>query len=265
MAVLTAAMVVLTAIVLLNLAVTVAVIRRLRELPASGAASGGGSASGGGAAGPLPDPGGPARGERIPDFAATTVEGVSVDRAALTGRTVIGFFSTSCSSCALEAPAFADAVVELAAEGIGALAVVQRKRGDDAAGLAQVLAPTGAVVVEGAPGPLLRAFRVNTTPFYVLAGADGIAEGKGEDLAAAVASTHDHPYRVRLPHRHEHGTHEHAGHVHGADGDAAQAGHAQAGHGQAGQDVHVHAGHGHGTHGDGDSHAHGPATTPGHG
>ncbi|MFI0944307.1 TlpA family protein disulfide reductase [Streptomyces sp. NPDC021020] len=215
MAVLSAAVVVLAVIVLLNLAVTAAVIRRLRRQPAATAAGG---------AVTLPDPGGPARGEPIPDFAAATVDGREVTRAGLAGRTVIGFFSTSCSSCAREAPVFADAAATLAADGVGALAVVQRKRGDDATELAQVLAPTGAVVLEGAPGPLLRAFRVNVTPFYVLSGATGATEGSGEDLAAALASTHDHPHQLRHPLAHGH-DHDHGhGHGHATDGAPARAG-----------------------------------------
>jgi thiol-disulfide isomerase/thioredoxin len=174
MFVLSVAVVVLAAIVVLNLAVTVAVIRRLREQrnPPPDAAGDDAAMAGG-----------PDIGAHVPDFTATTDQGTPMSRADLPDRTVIGFFSTSCSACTEDAPRFTAAAQALAENGVAALSVVQRKRGDDAEELVSALAPGGPVVVEPAPGPVLRGWRVSTTPAYFLVGPGGAVEGKSVVLA----------------------------------------------------------------------------------
>lgn len=96
MMILTAAVAVLGVLCMLNLAVTTAVIRRLRQQPA--------------AAGPQTPPGpGLAPGDTVPDFAIRPVHGPPVDGASLRGRhTVVAFFATACSICGDHAPRLAE-------------------------------------------------------------------------------------------------------------------------------------------------------------
>ncbi|WP_157759497.1 redoxin domain-containing protein [Cellulosimicrobium cellulans] len=174
MPVLTAAVVVLTVLVLLNLALTGAVIRRLR-------ADAGPSADG--SPRPLVDL---AVGASVPAFDATGTEGETLTTADLDGgRTLLAFSSTTCAACVEHAPALAAAADGLAAAGV---AVVPVLLGDaDPQGLAPVLGAAGPLVREPHGGPVSAAFGVRGTPSYVLVGPDARVLAAGGVLADVVA------------------------------------------------------------------------------
>ncbi|MFB4314951.1 hypothetical protein [Actinomadura sp. 21ATH] len=145
----------------LNLVLTLGVIRRLREREAGPARH----------AGPQP---GLEPGERIGDFTATTTEGEEVSRAGLIG--LVGFFSAGCEPCHELAPRFARL-----ATGLPRLAVVT---GDDPE-LVAVLSPAVRVVVEEHDGTVSGAFRNTWTPALFLVDGEQrvVAAGGGlEDL-----------------------------------------------------------------------------------
>lgn len=170
MAVLAAAVVVLAAMVLVNLAVTLAVIKRLRDAPA--------------AAPPAERrPAGLGVGAAVPAFAATTTDGSDSGSAALAGRrTLVGFFSTSCAGCVETAPLFAADAAALAPEGTAVLGVVEKWPDDEAEPMASVLGQAGPVVVEAFGGPAMAAFEVRVTPSFFLVGESGRIEAKGLTL-----------------------------------------------------------------------------------
>ncbi|HXV94364.1 MAG TPA: hypothetical protein VD813_13750, partial [Pseudonocardia sp.] len=86
---------VLWLVVLLNLLLTVALVRRVSALSER-------------PAGPVMSPGGLPAGTPAPDFRATTPEGAERDGAEFTqGRALLGFFSPTCDACYEHAPHFA--------------------------------------------------------------------------------------------------------------------------------------------------------------
>lgn len=155
---LTAAVVLVGVLCLLDLALTIGVIRRLREYAAQLEAS----------AVSLRDPIA-APGTTVDDFAAVTTDGEPVTRELLTGRTVVGFFSPTCAPCVETVPAFAAYAGDVGRDHV--LAVVIGEPG--AAGHhVERLAPAARVVVEPFDGPIARAFRVTGYPALAIIDAD---------------------------------------------------------------------------------------------
>ncbi|MGI5418326.1 TlpA disulfide reductase family protein [Actinomadura luteofluorescens] len=145
----------------LNLVLTLALVRRLRE---QGAAHRG-------HAGP-PMALGP--GSQIGDFTATTTEGEPVSPADLPA--LVAFFSANCAPCHELAPRFAELTT-----GLPRLAVVT---GDDPE-LVAVLSPAVRVVVEDHDGAVSSAFQNTWTPaLYIVDGGHRVvaAGGRLEDL-----------------------------------------------------------------------------------
>jgi hypothetical protein len=172
--VLTAAVVVLAAITVLNLAVTLAVVRRLREMPAAAPANPGAV-------------GGPAPGEVAPEFSAVTVDGTGIEGPALRRRTtLVGFFNTSCESCGEAAPDFAAAAADLNRAGMAALAIVEIVDGDDPTEFTARLGPDATVVVEPGPGDVLKRYLPKGTPAFYLVNAEGVVISRAFSVGACM-------------------------------------------------------------------------------
>ncbi|MHA6628950.1 TlpA family protein disulfide reductase [Pseudonocardia sichuanensis] len=159
------ALVVLGLLVVANLLLTGAVVRRLaaheRKFATLGSA--------------YPAPGGLAAGSKVPAFAAETTDGRTVDAGFLGDKPgVIGFFSTTCPGCLEQAPEFADAV----ASGTPGFAVVS---GEGGAELLSMLESVPVVREPDSGGPIGAGFEVDTFPsFFVV---------EGDMVVSAVLST----------------------------------------------------------------------------
>lgn len=177
---LTAAVVLVGAIAVVDLVLTVGVVRRLREHTAELTALRGPAAGA-----DLP------AGSPVGDFTATSVTGRPVTRGTLTGSALVGFFSQGCPACAEQLPDF---VAHAAGGAVPALAVVA----GDPAGVTetvQALRPVATVVVEPADGPVQRAFAVAGFPTFVLVEDGVVADADwmpppaaGRDAATAAAA-----------------------------------------------------------------------------
>ena len=150
-----------------HLAVTTALVRRIRVLQ-TGAALG-------------PDAGGPAVGQRGPKPAS--LAGVPKETDIL-----VGFFSSGCPPCRTEAPQFAELVPELGKAGVHPVAVLGGAAGAERDSLAATLAPAGAPLLDDAARQAFRAFDVNATPAFFLLRGDGMVAGKGVSVAEALLS-----------------------------------------------------------------------------
>jgi hypothetical protein len=181
MAVFWAALILVGAICLLDLILTLGVIRRLREHTTHletllRAGAGAPAASG------LPAVGG-----TVGEFAARTLDGEDLSRRSLSGETLVAFFSPGCKPCLEKLPGFLDH----AARRIGGrrlvLAIVA---GGDAAGaeMAETLSPVARVVVEdGYDGPVARAFGVREYPAFCLVDSEGtIVAAEGDVVRLAL-------------------------------------------------------------------------------
>jgi hypothetical protein len=171
--VLLAAVLLLTALSLLNLVLLLGVVRRLREHESRLAA-----AELAGMAGE-----GPAEliapvGSRVAEFSARTVDGRSLDKEALATPALVGFFSPGCDSCHERLPDFRRAAADNAGR---ALAVVVRD-GADVDPLVGELERVASVVVEDPDGPLTSAFGVRGFPVFALVGTGGTIEARGYQL-----------------------------------------------------------------------------------
>jgi hypothetical protein len=144
---------VLAVIVVGNVLLTMAVLRRLaaheRKLaaitPMLGAA------------------GGLAPGEAVPAFLSETAAGERIDESHLgSGTATVGFFSAHCETCLSHAPEFAELVQR---EGVPAFAVVAGE-GGTAEPLLAALGPLPVVHELALDGVLTRSFRVDAFPTY---------------------------------------------------------------------------------------------------
>ncbi|GLW11747.1 hypothetical protein Misp01_68750 [Microtetraspora sp. NBRC 13810] len=158
-----------------NLLLTLAVIRRLREQPAR-------LSSDHPARPPLV-----AAGTPLPELTATATDGTTVSRDFFTGPTLVGVFSTSCTACLERLPEFTTRARSL---GPGrALAVVVDDQGD-AGAFTAALTPVAPLVVEPPDGPLGKAFQVSFFPtFYLVDGAVINAAALTPDDLPLAAST----------------------------------------------------------------------------
>jgi len=178
---LVSAVVVVGALGLLNLLVTLGVIRRLRELEPLAHAAGDEQTQPG--HGPIPAPGYP-----VGQFTTRTTAGELVSREdLLDARTLVAFFSVGCPPCVQALPRF---VAHAAAAGSphGVLAVV-RGGGADAAGFVEPLEQVARVVVEDGRGrgPVSAAFGVTGSPAYCLVDGSGTLQASGFKLDEVLA------------------------------------------------------------------------------
>jgi thiol-disulfide isomerase/thioredoxin len=159
---------------LLNLLLTVGVIRRLRKQAASVASL-------------PPMEEGLAVGEKIPEFAATTTDGEPISDELIKGPALIGFFSPSCQPCRELMPRFIDRARRSPA---AVLAVVVTDSDSDKQAVADVerLAEVARVVVEAPHAAIQSAFQVTGYPTIFEIGADGRVTDNNPVLAATVSA-----------------------------------------------------------------------------
>jgi peroxiredoxin len=123
-------------------------------------------------------------GSRAPDFSEVTTRGESRSLADLAGsRSVVGFFSPDCPPCRTQLPEFAEFAMTLPGGPVQALAVVVGGA-EAAAEFAARLDGAGAVVVAPRQGPLTAAFSVRGFPAFYLIGPDGRIEARGMSVQA---------------------------------------------------------------------------------
>jgi thiol-disulfide isomerase/thioredoxin len=167
---LTVGLALLTVVSLFHLLVTFGLIRRLRSAPTPPPT-------------PTEPPGPvmPAAGERPGDFAATTLDGEGISAAALSGITLVGFFTATCPACRDRIPEFEEYATAVLADRDRVLAVVVGE-GTDADALAQSLNSYARVVHEPEPGELFKAFGIRGFPSVGLL-ENGVMVVSGFDFA----------------------------------------------------------------------------------
>jgi thiol-disulfide isomerase/thioredoxin len=160
----------------LNLVLLLAVVRRLDQL--SRDLTGDRTAV---EEDPLPTPG-----TAVGGFATVTLDGEPLSRADLSGRTLVGFFSTGCAVCEVLAPRFRSFAAAFPGGRERVLAIVAGVRGE-AAEPAGLLREAARVVAEPFGGPVAAAFGVTAFPIFFLV----------EDGVVAVVAMK--PEGLRLP------------------------------------------------------------------
>ena len=166
MPLLTAAVIVLTALVAVDLVLSGAIIRRLRETEARLAEMTGGSAPG------------PELGSPLPELPADS----ELRQSDLLGAsTIIGFFATGCRYCAPQAEALLGKSEILEHDGVRVISVLALA--DDAEDeLTPTLDKAGRLVTQVWPGTLKETFGVSATPTFLRYDAAGILAAYGNTL-----------------------------------------------------------------------------------
>lgn len=111
---------------------------------------------------------GPAVGSIVDDFAASTVDGTAISRDGLPDDIVLAFLSPDCRGCQDQLPE----VASWAGRTNRLLAVVNGRTADPSE-LVATLAPVAQVVVEDGAAPISEAFKVSSYPTFRLVGAGG--------------------------------------------------------------------------------------------
>lgn len=169
-----AAVAVVGALCLLDLLLTFAVIRRLREHTAMLA-----DARAQGPAGPAVI--GLSPGEAPGAFSAVTLDGQQVDEG--TALRVVAFLSTACSICPERVPPLMDYLAANNVDRASALAVVVGQDGKPAPYQA-ALAEFAQICVEQEDGEVATAFKVAGYPAFCLRAEDGTVLASGYDPAS---------------------------------------------------------------------------------
>jgi hypothetical protein len=163
-------------ICVLNLVLTLGVIRRLRHHSELLAPSGSAPEHPSGPDIPVLEVG-----RRPAPFEVTTYDGATLTLDDLAGEALLGFFSPSCPSCRERVPEFLARHLERPADSGPAVAVItghDQDSDDMAASLAEHV-----IVVRQAPGgQLLNAFGVAGYPMVLLLGRDGTVAASGFDF-----------------------------------------------------------------------------------
>ncbi|GII62209.1 hypothetical protein Skr01_22940 [Sphaerisporangium krabiense] len=146
---------------LLDLILTLGVIKRLREHTELLATRPSGGA-----------PMYPAVGEEVGEFSTATVEGRRLSRADLDDETLVGFFSPECQPCKEKLPGFVEFARSLSGGRERVLAVIV-SAGDDPGPFLAALSPVARVVVEEPGGALSGAFMVGAYPALLRVTKDG--------------------------------------------------------------------------------------------
>jgi hypothetical protein len=165
MAYLAAAVAALAALGLVNLTLTLGVVRRLRDM--------------------APDPGSAglprpvlAPGEVPGRIAATALDGESV-----TGAPLVGFFAPNCAPCHDRLPQFVEYARQLPGGADDALAVIVGDP-DEGADLIAAVHTVARVVVEPTRGPVASAYGVSGYPALCLVDGSGTVVASGTDLSS---------------------------------------------------------------------------------
>jgi thiol-disulfide isomerase/thioredoxin len=179
MAYLTAAVVLVVLLCLLDLLLTLGVIRRLREHANQLAQLPPGLSAG------FPEELGVPVGETVAGFAATTTSGELVSRELLASRTFVGFFAPGCGPCEEQLPGFVEYARAMPGGREQTLAVVIAGEGNakDTEYLEQ-LAPVVRVVAEAPGGPVQSAFAVHGYPALYLVDDGGVVVAGGMSMHA---------------------------------------------------------------------------------
>ncbi|MFI6780636.1 TlpA family protein disulfide reductase [Micromonospora sp. NPDC050276] len=170
---LSTAVAILAALVLVDLALSAAVIRRLRETEAKIVEMTSPPASGLSVGAPLPE------------FVSPDGQVSSAD---LTGSpALIGFFSAGCRHCPAQAEKLADRAEEFGGAGVRVISFLTVGEGmtDE---LGPTLRKAGLLVMDDSPSAVMAAFQVQGTPSFVLFGADGRLAARGHDLSEVLGS-----------------------------------------------------------------------------
>jgi thiol-disulfide isomerase/thioredoxin len=117
-------------------------------------------------------------GEAVGAFAATTVDGHVVSEHDISPGTLVGFLSPGCAGCAVQLPEFLEVARAHPAGPAGILAVVV----GDQAGSAEyvdVLAPLARVVVVPLGHDVEKAFAVQSFPAFAVVGRGGVVQVSG--------------------------------------------------------------------------------------
>ncbi|GIF36985.1 hypothetical protein Axi01nite_12960 [Actinoplanes xinjiangensis] len=145
----------LGALTLLNLLLTFGIIRRLRTRPANPIVT---------------TPGFLSPGTLIGDFTGHDLDGRPVSRSALSGRTLVGFFSPGCDACRDMLPDF---VAAAAAFGRDRTLAIVMSGVASASDYLPALTPVARVVPDDPDGPLISAFAITAFPSFFVVAADG--------------------------------------------------------------------------------------------
>lgn len=158
MPVLIAAVVLVGAIAVLNLLLTMAVIRRLRRYEAAQGA-------------PLPDSG-PKVGATIPEFSGETLSGETVATTDVSSaEAVFAFLSTTCSACPTSLPYLVEYAQARELKAAQVVAVIGGEQAD-AGEFLDALAGKATVIMEAAMGPITQSFDVSAFPTFVMTNAE---------------------------------------------------------------------------------------------
>src|SRR5882757_10433437 len=162
---------------LLDLVLTVGVIRRLREhaghlerLVSAGQS------------GPMPLL---APGTTVSDFDGVTVDGEAISFESFGDKALVGFFSPGCAPCELLVPEFAARAMRFGGRD-HVLAVLNTAPGRDMSKYLRQLEAVARVVVEGSTGSISGAFRANSFPSVYLL---DVADGAGTVVASGTSLT----------------------------------------------------------------------------
>lgn len=120
-------------------------------------------------------------GEVVGEFAATTTNGAPVSRDLLVGRTLIGFFSPGCGPCATQLPLFIEYARSMPARQVIAVVDVEQA---GAAEYLDRLSDVAQVVTESHEGALRAAFRVPGFPMLYLVGSGGVVLASGFTMSS---------------------------------------------------------------------------------
>lgn len=169
MAILVAVVVLVGVLCLLNLLLTLGVIRRLRELAERADSSSDAPAL--------------LVGQQVPEFTATTTAGEPVSHRSFSDDTLVAFLMPNCGPCREQLPE----LVKLAGGWAGGrdrvLAVIVGEPGA-AATYVETLAPVARIVVEDSQqSSIVTAFAVSGFPLF------GVVDGTGRVLSSALAAT----------------------------------------------------------------------------
>jgi thiol-disulfide isomerase/thioredoxin len=169
---LTAAVVLVGVLCVLNLVLTYGVIRRLREhteLLARPAGVSSGMSADIATAGSVVGP-----------FAVSTMSGESLSEGDLAAGTVVGFYAPGCSACRALVPQFVDAAAAHPGGQDRVLAVVVSGPEEDATEYVSLLSPKATVVVAPHGADIEKAFAVSGYPNFALVGAGGVVSASGD-------------------------------------------------------------------------------------
>jgi hypothetical protein len=112
-------------------------------------------------------------------FEANTTQGAAVGKALLTGTTLVAVVSPDCHVCEERLPELVARAARHDRDQV--LAVVVGEDGESAGHVAR-LEPVAHVVREDVGGPVARALEVPGFPWFALLGADGTVRASGADL-----------------------------------------------------------------------------------